>query len=114
MGIIVSVIATITVGLFRILQALALAEPRGPSALQEPDAGAVLALACHCVMVDNGFLVRPSCVDINNNQVTISQPCYCWHISVNGCSCSVDHSAFLIVVACVLESAAFVWTYGFG
>jgi hypothetical protein len=38
-------------------QALALAEPRGPSCLSEPDAGAVLALACHCVMVDNGFVV---------------------------------------------------------
>lgn len=39
------------------MQALALAEPRGPGGLGEPDAGAVLALACHCVMVDNGFLV---------------------------------------------------------
>ncbi|KAF6250677.1 hypothetical protein COO60DRAFT_1705555 [Scenedesmus sp. NREL 46B-D3] len=42
-------------------RALSLAEPRGPSGLPEPDAGAVLALACHCVMVDNGFVcMRPN------------------------------------------------------
>lgn len=47
--------------------ALALAEPRGPGGLGEPDAGAVLALACHCVMVDNGFLcTRPSGDDASN------------------------------------------------
>jgi hypothetical protein len=45
-------------------QALSLAEPRGPACLSEPDAGAVLALACHCVMVDNGFVVRISSVCI--------------------------------------------------
>ncbi|KAF6255170.1 hypothetical protein COO60DRAFT_1641800 [Scenedesmus sp. NREL 46B-D3] len=40
---------------------MSLAEPRGPSSLPEPDAGAVLALACHCVMVNNGFVcMRPN------------------------------------------------------
>lgn len=31
--------------------------PQGPSGLPEPDPGAVLALACHCVMVDCGLKV---------------------------------------------------------
>lgn len=39
------------------LQLLTLALPRGPAGLPEPDAGAVLALACHVVMVQAGFKV---------------------------------------------------------
>lgn len=37
------------------LQLLALAEPRGPAGLPSPDPGAVLALACHVVMVHAGL-----------------------------------------------------------
>lgn len=39
-------------------QALSQAEPLGPAGLPEPDPGAVLALACHCVLVDCDLKVR--------------------------------------------------------
>lgn len=39
------------------LQLLTLAVPRGPAGLSAPDSGAVLALACHVVMVEAGFQV---------------------------------------------------------
>eukprot|EP00878_Enallax_costatus_P017921 GHUV01018843.1.p2 GENE.GHUV01018843.1~~GHUV01018843.1.p2 ORF type:complete len:118 (+),score=34.14 GHUV01018843.1:902-1255(+) len=39
----------------QLVLALAQAVPAGPSGLPEPDPGAVLALACHCIMVDAGL-----------------------------------------------------------
>jgi hypothetical protein len=39
------------------VQLLTLAVPRGPAGLSTPDPGAVLALACHVVMVQAGFQV---------------------------------------------------------
>jgi hypothetical protein len=43
--------------LLAVAQLLTLAMPRGPAGLPQPDAGAVLALACHVVMVQAGFQV---------------------------------------------------------
>jgi hypothetical protein len=40
------------------VQLLTLAEPKGPLGLPSPDPGAVLALACHVVMVHAGCQVR--------------------------------------------------------
>lgn len=43
-------------------QLLTLAVPRGPAGLSAADPGAVLALACHVVLVQAGLQVRLLCI----------------------------------------------------